>query len=210
MKLPDTKKERIQTIALIIIGIVFVIYVSGSYAIKPIINKRTEQLNRIEEVKSEIEMVQNVIRIVKSSQRLNNSVVAEIIQLTETSNYVMKARLGNYLIGATEIIETVAKRHEIEITSIRELPITDVPNTNKARNPFRLYNIRVNIECGMHDLISLLKDIEESNPYLSISAIEIMGGVASSGEHVTSFSVQWPIWRDDKTITTIMKSSEEA
>ena len=208
MKLPVTKKERIQTIALIIIGVIFIIYVSGSYAIRPMLKKRNDQLNRIEELKSKIEMVENIIHLVKLGKQVNNKVVSEIVQLTETSNYIMKARLGNYLIGATELIEKAAKQEQIPIKSIRELNISDIPGLNKTSNPFRLYNVKVDIECGMHDLVLLLKNIETSNPYLSISEIDITGQSSKAGQHTISFNVQWPIWQDENLIENIIKSSE--
>ena len=208
MKLPDTKKERIQAIALIVIGIIFIIYVSGSYAIRPMLKKINEQLNRIEELNSKIEMVENVIHLVKLGKQVNNKVVSEIVQLTETSNYIMKARLGNYLIGATELIEKAAKQEQIPIESIRELNISDIPGLNKSSNPFRLYTVKINVECGMHDLILLLKNIEASNPYLSISEINITGQSSKAGQHTISFNVQWPIWQDEETIANIIESSK--
>ncbi len=209
MKLPDTKKERIQTIILIIVGIIFVLYVSGSYAIKPLRKKRTDQLNRIEELKSKIEMVKSVIQLVKLGKQVNNDVVAELVQITETSNYVMKAQLGNYLIGATELIEKMAEEEQVALKSIRELNITDIAEANNDSNPFRLYNIRVSIECGIHDLVKLLKNIESSNPYLAISEISIIGQPAQSAEHSISFNIQWPIWKDESIINDIIQSSEE-
>lgn len=208
MKLPETKKERIQTIALIVIGIIFVIYVSGSYAIKPLLNKRTKQLNRIEDLRSKIEMVENVVKLVKSGTKVNTEIITEIVDLTETSNYVMKARLGNYLIGATEIIEEAAKQELISLESIRELNITDIPGLNKLSNPFQLYSVRVSLECGMHDLVLLLRNIETSNPYLAISEISITGQLSKPGEHAVAFTVQWPIWRDEEIIANIIKSAE--
>ncbi len=208
MKLPETKKERNQTIILIIIGIIFIVYVSGSYAIKPLIKKRSDQLNNIEELKSNIEMVENVIKLVKASRQVNRDVVAEIVQLTETSNYVMKARLGNYLIGATELIEKSAKEENVPLESIRELNITDITSVKISNNPFRLYSVKVSLECGMHDLVLLLKNIEASNPYLAISEITITGQPSKWGQHNVEFNVQWPIWRDKEIIAEIIKSCE--
>ena len=209
MKLPDTKKERIQTIALIIIGVIFVIYVSGSYAIKPLLKKRSDQLNGIEDLKSKIEMVENVIHLIKRSQQANAEVVSEILSITETSNYVMKARLGNYLIGATELLEKAAKKTDISIKSIKELSVTAIPSLNKSSNPFQLYTIAISVECGIHDLVLLLNNIEKSNPYLAISKIEIVGRPLKAGEHSISFNVQWPIWKDENTISKIIQSSKE-
>jgi hypothetical protein len=206
MKLPESKKERIQTIALIAIGIIFVIYVGGSYAVKPILKNRTERLRKIEKIKSDIEMVENVIRLVKMGRQVNNKVVAEIVQITETSNYVMKARLGNYLIGATEKIEKAAKDADVKIESITEAGILNIPSSSKDGNPFQLYTVRVSIDGGIHDLVFLLKQIEASNPYLSISEIEITGNSSHADKHRIFFNVQWPIWQDENTISDIIKS----
>lgn len=208
MSLPESKKERIQTIVLIILGIIFVVYVSVNYAIKPSLKKRSEQLSRIEELKSKIKSVESVISLVKSGKKVNRDVVNNIVQITETSNYVMKARLGNYLIGATEIIEAIAKEEGIPLESVRELHITDIPDKNKGSNPFQLYTIKISTICGMHSLISFLKNIEASNPYLSISEIEITGRKKEPGTHFISFNIEWPTWQNEETIASIIQSCE--
>lgn len=209
MKLPDKKKERIQTIALILVGIIFVIYVSGRYALKPLLKKRSDQLTEIKDIRSKIEMAENVIHLIKLSQQANAEVVDKILSITETSHYVMKARLGNYFIGATELIEKSAKQTDIAIKSIKELNITAIPSLNKSSNPFQLYTIGINVECGMHDLVLLLKNIETSNPYLAISKIEIVGRPSKADEHSVSFNVQWPIWQDKDTVSRIIQSNRK-
>lgn len=212
MKFPEDKSERLKIFALIGIGAFFVIYFGVGAAVRPVLQKRKERLARIDELKAKIETAERVIAFVKGSRQLNKDVVAEILQFAEGSNYVLKARYGNFLLEATEIVESLASRAgvAIESESVKRVGVVDIPAKQGATegSAFRLYTVRVEAECGLHDLIRLFRELEASNPYLCIAGFSIAGRPENPAAHAIVFDVQWPIWRDKDLPNEIRRSAE--
>ncbi len=209
MKLPENKKERIQIFVLVGIGLSVLLYLGGSYAIKPLLNKRTERLDKIEALRDEIEMAERGARMVQASKTVNDETVSEILEISEASGYILKARLGNYLLGATEIIEAAARQARVELESVVASSTRDIPARENDPSPFRLYAARVNAACGVHDFVRMVQHLEEGNPFIAITKLSIQGEAARPGTHTTTFDVEWPIWRDEATLTAIKASAKQ-
>lgn len=210
MKLPEERSERIKLFTLIGVVCVFVLYLLGSTAIRPLLKKRADQREQIAQLKTELETAQRVTDFVNSSRAVNAEVIGEIARITEDGNCILKPRLGNYLLEATEIIEAEAKESAVPVASVKEAGISEAPSPGKDSGPgmFNLYTVRVDTQCGMHDLMRLLRGIEQSNPYLSIAGIAITGRGATPAAHSVAFNVQWPIWKDEGALDTIRKLAE--
>ncbi len=207
MKLPDNKKEQIQLIALIIISIIFVVYVAGSLAIKPMMKKRADRLKRIEELKSKIDMAEGLSSMLAKGKKINTDTINQILRTSETNNYIMKSRLGNYLIGATELIDKAAKQEHIIIDDVSNGGISEIPSPRKKEKfPFKFYTAKVTMTGGIHNLLRMIHNLENSNPYLSISRIDITGQEKDAEQHLITFYVQWPIWQDDNMLENLKKS----
>ena len=208
MKLPEAKKERIQIFVLVGIGLCFVLYLGGNYAIKPLLNKRAERLNRIETLRDEIDKVNRIVRMAQVSKSANDDAVSEILDISETWGYVLKARLGNYLLGATEIVENAARQVHVTPESVVEAGIRDLPAREDDPNPFRLYAARVRVDCGLHALVGLARLLEEANPFLAITRVSMAGQPSRPGTQMVTFELEWPIWRDRVTVAAIAESAE--
>jgi len=210
MKLPENKKERIKLFCLIGIFAVFILYFLVRSAAGPMLRMKAEQKEQIAKLKAEIETAQRVTDIVGKTADMNRQTVDEIIRIAETDGFILRPRLGNYLLEATEIIEAKASEAGVSILSVKAAEIAECPVPGDSSSPgtFSLYTARVGMECGMHELISFLRNIEQSNPYLCISGIDIAGRPGDPATHEVTVHVQWPIWRDTETLDSIKKLAE--
>ena len=198
MKLPEDKSERIKLYALFGVGAAFVLYLAGMYAIRPLQNVKQERREKIAALRGDLSKARTVIKLVSRSRRMNADIVDEIMALTERRHHVLRARLGNYLLGASELLETHAVAAGIELKSVSEVGISDPPvgADEVPSSAFRIYTARVETQCGLHALRELIHKIEESNPLIAIASLTISGNPAQPAIHDVRFDIQWPIWRD--------------
>lgn len=205
MKLPEDKGERIKLYALMGVVGVFLLYVGGGYAIKPLLKKRAEWKEQIEKLKLDIETTQRVLDFVGQSEDVNAEVVNEIVRIAQTSNVVLRPRLGNYQLEATERIEQRAAAAGVPIESIRETGVTTAP-WSKDDGAFQAYGVRVETQCGLHDFVRLLQTVQSRNPYLCITDIAVGARPSTPGQHTVSFDLQWPIWKNQDALDEITQT----
>ena len=198
MKLPQEKSERIKLYALFGVGAAFVLYLGGMYAIRPLQNVKQERREKIAARRADLSKARTVIKLVSRSRLMNADIVREIMSLTERNRYVLRARLGNYLLGASELLEEQAAAAGIELKSVTEVGISDPPvgADQVPSSAFRIYTARVETQCGLHALRELIHGIETSNPLVAIAALTVNSNPAQAAIHDVRFDVQWPIWRN--------------
>jgi hypothetical protein len=210
VKLPEDKQERIKIFALIGIGVVFVLYLAFSYGLKPLQDSQRERRAKVDTLDSEIRKADAVIRSVSRSREENVEIVNEILDLAVKKRYCLRARLGNYLLGATERLESAALRAGVKLKSVNELGISDppAPGDRVGSTAFRIYTARVTAEMGLHDLHRLLSIIESGNPLLCVGSLNVTGAPQTPAQHRVQFDVHWPVWRDDGHAERIRASAQ--
>lgn len=197
MKLPEDKKERAKILALIAVGAVGVLYMVIQVGITPLLKSKQAKIARIQELKEELKKARREIDQVPRNRKKNYEGLLRIKEVSE--KYALHPRLGNFLLVVTDILEKRAEKLGIELESIREIGISEIPqNSSKGKeNAFKSYGVSVALTCSFHDVICFLREIESSNPYLCIFGLGITGQPEENPEkHRVSFNVQWPIWAD--------------
>ena len=201
MKLPEDRKERVKVLSLVAIGVVAVLNGLFAGVLRPHIRKQNDRRTRIAELTEQMEKGRrNISRMVKG-QRRNMEVLRDILYVADEKGYILMPRLGNYLLGATEIIESSMQRAGLSGFEVREVGILQLPQppTETVERALKSYSVHIDMECGIHDLVRLLQIIEEENPYVCISGINVEGQVGKPAAHRVGFDVQWPIWVDFET-----------
>ena len=200
MKLPEDKKERAKILILIAIGAVLAVYGVGFLVVKPLLKGKTEQSEQIASLQEKLRRAGLAINRIESDKASISNSLTELDVIANQKGMVLRDRLGNFLLGATEIIDTHAREADISGQVVSENGISKVPQSTKRTAPpiFDTYTVTVHLEAGVHELLRMLQSLERSNPYLCVSSLVITGQPGKPGKHAVSFEVQWPIWADSK------------
>ena len=197
MKLPEDKKERTKVLALIGIGVIFVvglIFKAPVVGVLPLMKSKKDKLAKIEQLKKDTEDANKEIRQHDKDKAENLEVLKKIVN--ESTKHVLKPVLGNYKISASEVIEPIAKKYNLKIQQIKQIGVT----AEASQTSLRAFSARVSLFCGYDELECLVTDIEMSNPLLSVMNISITTqGSESREKHMVSFDVQWPVWAEVDT-----------
>jgi hypothetical protein len=109
---------------------------------------------------------------------------------------MIKPVLNNYVLEATDFIESQGKSVGVKVTGVHEGGFTEVSRLGDIRNA-KAYIVHVNVECGYSDFVKLLHQIESANPYYSVSSITITGQpIKDPRKQLIAFELQWPTWSD--------------
>lgn len=194
MKLPEDKKERTKVLVLIGIGTVILIgliFKAPVVGILPVIASKKAKLEKIEQLKKEIDDANKEIRQLDKDKAENLEVLQKIVN--DSTKFVLKPVLGNYKISASELIEPIIKKYNLKIEQNKQLGVTGEANQTMLRS----FGTRVSLFCGYDDLKNIITEIEMSNPFLSVLNISITAqGIESREKHMVSFDVQWPVWAE--------------
>jgi hypothetical protein len=205
MKWPEDKKERMQWLVMIGIGTVVVLYVAVQFGIMPILKSKKAKLARIEELKVEIANAEKEIKQRTKDEAENKEVLQKIMDISE--KYVLKPVLGlNYKITAGEVIEPVAKKQGLKIDSLRQVAI----GVEASQSSLKAFTARTVLSCGYNDLVKLIREIEASNPFLSVIAVTVTSqGPESPEKHLVTFDVEWPVWADTEMPAKLSKQLKD-
>lgn len=195
MKLPENKSERIKLLILICLaaaGLLFAFWFGLSHMVK----EKKDKTAQIGELDEKIRKANAAVNQARRGMDANTRILEEIADVANRRNFVLHDRLGNYLLGAQEILDAYARSAGVTLDSVVEVGQSQIPGTSVSTNgpAFRSYTVRVSLHAGMHDFIKLLTQIEKGNPFLCVSSITINGNTAKPDVHDISFDVQWPIW----------------
>ncbi|NQT92127.1 MAG: hypothetical protein HQ559_05145 [Lentisphaerae bacterium] len=210
MKLPEQKQDRMKVLAFVFIGAAGVLYAIVQLGITPFLRSRTEKIQRLAELHSAIEDAGLEITRMEKDQEQNREIVLQILDFT--GQHVLRRRLGNLLLGATEVIEShAALMTRGTIDSIREVGVADLPAPKKkaSNSVFRLYTVRVTMQAGLHDLLRFIQSLENENPCLCVSSIGIETRTMERARHLVSIEIQWPVWANPELPAELVEQIEE-
>lgn len=198
MKLPSDKKERTKVLALIAVGVVLAIYGIAAVIVMPLSRIKRERAAAILELDGKLGKARTAVSRMAADRARNSSVLNEIVTTATRGNMVLHDRLGNFLLGASEVVEGHARKCGVPITAPTEIGISQLPQGSSNKDPaaFKSYTAHIGVECGIHDLIRLLSQIETNNPYACISSLAIAAQPDKPEKHSVALDIQWPIWND--------------
>lgn len=210
MKLPEQKKERMQVLVLIFIGAAGVLFAIVQLGITPFLRGRAERIQRLAELNDAIADAELEITRMDRDRQQNREVVLQIQEFTD--RHVLRRRLGNLLLGATEVIETHATlMSRASVDSIREVGVADLPVAKKkvSDSTFRLYTVRVTMQAGIHDIVRFVRSLEIDNPCVCVSSIGIETRPADMARHLVTMEIQWPVWANPALPSELLEQLKE-
>ena len=200
MKLPENKNERVKILALIAMGAVLVLYGLAVGVVQPLFKGKKESSEKIVALQEKLQRASLGINRIEVDRTINSNVLSELTSAANQNGMVLRDRLGNFLLGATEIIDAHAREANISGQVVSENGISQVPPRAERTAPaiLNIYTVTVRLEAGVRDLLRMLQSLERSNPYLCVSSLSIAVQADKPGKHAVAFEVQWPIWADPK------------
>jgi len=194
MKLPEDKKQRTQVLALIGIGavvVVVLIFQMPMVGILPIIKAKKEKRAKIEQLIIDIGKANKEVEQEKKDKVEDINTLKKIRD--NAANYVIVPELGNYEIPAANYIDAIAQKLDLKLEAKRQLGLS----ADNGQTFFRIFSLRVTLECSYEEAVKFVKEVENGNPLISVVNIAITGQSPPKQEkHMVSFDVQWPAWTD--------------
>ncbi len=201
MKLPTEKGERTKLFIACAAGTVALVY--GIYAgiVTPLKNHKLNTEDRIAVVKADVDTAETIIKRVTGQRGANIKTVAQIRAATIDSQYLVRPRLGNYQLAAIEIVDAAARTAAVEVVAINEVGLSTIPQHTgrKTPNAFRSYTLRVSLHAGVRGILAFLRNLEQANPYVCVSALSITVEPSRPEQHNVGFDIQWPAWASEET-----------
>jgi len=131
MKLPENKKERTQVLVLIGLGIVAVCFGIITGIVKPLVAKKKANQEKIQKLTSDIAKARGEIRQMEQVREANVAVMQEITEAADRAT--LRPRLGNYLLSAREVVQRHAAAANLELKSVEEVGILDLPRGSAGK-----------------------------------------------------------------------------
>jgi hypothetical protein len=187
--LSKEKKNMLVLIAVLVIGGVFALYYFG---LSPYLSNRSNSTKELDELTAKIK---NAEEAIEGKTRLS----AEYASCTEEFNRAIEnyiVPMDNPLSWVTEKVYANARRVGVDVQTVAEVGLS-APYWDaaiKSERSVKPYSVRIVTECSYQQLIDLVAALQESNPALCITDINISPQDSAPAKHLLNMTVEWPIW----------------
>lgn len=193
MKLPENKKERMLIYALIgVVGIV-ILAVAILWGILPLLDSRREMESSLVELDDKLKKADRELGYAPAFQREYDDMLAELERIRAEN--VLRPILGSYLVGVTEQIEATARQAGVRTEEVREVGMVSIPRKGQAAGSqvFMSFVVQVGGEGSFEAIARFIKQMEDRNPFFSVSEFSITGQSVSPELQRFSVRMVWPI-----------------
>lgn len=186
------KKEQKQAVVLVamwVLGGVFAVY---QFVLVPFLRDRGKSVGELEELQVQIQKAE-VAMDGQSKVRAEYAEATKHLQ-EATEKYIVP--LENPLSWVTEKVYMHTRRVGVDVQSVAEISGTAPlwKQLTKRQRFFRPYAVRITTFCSYAQLIQIVRSLEESNPFLCVSEINVAGAGHSPMQHSVNVVVEWPMW----------------
>jgi hypothetical protein len=196
MKLPEDKKQRVQVIILICMGIVAALYVVLHAGIIPVTKGLENRKKKLSIVEDKIEKANRDIMQTKRHKARNAELESELANASMA--HLLQHEVGNFLLPAAHHIQKLVEESGIGKHSVRGMGPLQLRQWNKRKNERTVmsYSVRVTVECAYSNLVLFADRMLADNPYVSFSGLSISAQKTHPEKHKMVFDIRWPIWID--------------
>lgn len=193
MKLPESKKDRMVFFALIGVVAIAVIFVAIQWGLLPVLDSKRNLETTLIERQEKLKKARRELDYAPGIQKDYDDVTAQIEKIKREN--VFRPILGSYLVGVSEQIESAAQATGVKIEETREIGVVDIPRKAKdtALKEFKLFAVQVSAYGTYEAITRFLLQMEERNPFFSITDMTITGQPDKPEEQRMSVRMEWPI-----------------
>jgi hypothetical protein len=209
VKIPE--KYRTEIVMAIAILICILLGVGVFYAVRPWYVSRQSMKREHAELRVRID---KALQELRSEERVRAEYEAGALDMRQLSDhYVLQPVLGSFVLAARARLEPLAdKTPRFEIINIREAPakakikgaVKKAGSADKlkkakgaaaapAKRVYKGYGAEVTAAGGYEALTLFVRLVEESNPYLCITDLQVKGQPETPAQHKLVMLVEWPI-----------------
>ncbi len=194
MKLPEDKTERAKVLFVAVVGGVAMIYGAIFGIGNPIVSQTRESKERKQKLTDDVTQAKAMAKRIQTIRTENAAVLREISEVV--SQYLLRDTHGNFLIGARRLIQQAAGTNAAAVMAVEEVGVSvlDRSDDPEKKNVFKAYTARVVVRSGYTQFTRIVRQLEEANPYLCVSQLDILPDEKDRLRHQIGFYVQWPIW----------------
>ena len=203
MRLPEDKRDRTKILLLLALLVGGAFYGVWAFVYHPLVTGRAEALTRRDQLEQELHAARVHIRRMEEMRREMQQVARNLRARSEYD--MIHPRLGNYLLEARETVQRHGRAAGVDQIRVTELDFVHPPRRPDNEPPPRIrgYAVRVTAECSYAQLTHWLELLEEHNALLSVSQLQIAAQPDNPRKHQVGFEVQWPVWINPETRTTV-------
>lgn len=208
IKFQDMSKEQKQKVALGAIVVIATLFACKQFVIAPMLENRAKSREEFETLKAKLVQASVVIRNEAETKRRFNESRASLTQAHR--DHIPSA--DNSLAWATRTIYSQARSLGLDIESVSETDV-DVSGfiaKEQTKRSFKPYAVRISTACGYAQLAEFVRALEEKNPYLCITSIQINGQPNSPERHMVSIVVEWPTWKEVEKARSFLEAANDA
>jgi hypothetical protein len=214
MKLPENKKERIQVMALICIGVFGVLYAAIQLGLSPILDDAKKKRERLSDLQDKVSNAERFMKVRERHTSDNIRAISNIFYISE--NYLLEPEVGNYLLPAKGLVARYTAAVGIPDVSVEGLGQFAIPvsrateASESAKRAFKAYAVRVSCTGTYSNLVALTRIIAQENPMLAFGTVQMSAIRKSPQKHQISLVLRWPIWADQSIVEELRAQYEEA
>ena len=199
IQLPADKGERKKILFMIGLFSVGILYAIVAFGIVPFRARVRADRDRLAELEDLLWQAERDIQQIPRNRDRMIETIDHLLRISQTEQYILQPRLGNYLLVAEAILEEISEQVGVPLHNIRETS-GPPPQRDDSRNElpaFWPYAVSFSLETSIHDLLRFVHALQNDNPYITILNITVSSGSPNGpASHVVNATVQWPVWKD--------------
>lgn len=137
MKLPENKKERIQVIVLICIGVFGVLYAAIQLGISPILDDMKKNRERLQDLKDKVSNAERYLKTKERHEMDNVRTISNMFYISE--QYFLEPEVGNYLLPAKGFVQEYTAAAGIVGAKVEELGQSTIPVPKESTEAERAF-----------------------------------------------------------------------
>jgi hypothetical protein len=211
MNLPDDPKERKKLYVAFGMIAVSILYVGIKYGMEPLMEKRKNRADQVAKLEDQVYNYERKIKKLESCRQELSQLQYKIVTASERQQFILHHNLGNYRLVAESTIMPYFKKANVKVTKTNPVPFageikTEI-NSEGIPNSRRFIPFGLGLTCSgsFLNIVAAIDALERSNPYLSISSLNISSSPDPQNQEVKML-IEWPIWITDDVklaITTV-------
>lgn len=196
MKQAQMTKEQKQKVALVALSVIVVISLFYRFAIIPFVASHAEAEARRDELQSNLDKAEMVIRGEAQSRKQSKDLRNELERIFSKEVPPPDSALA----WVSQAINAQARQMKLDVRSIAEDSAGTMSwdNPELAKRSFKPYAVRVEFSCSFDKVRALVRSLQQSNPCLAVASISVTANPQDVEKPGVVMVLEWPSWKDPK------------
>ena len=209
MKLPESRKERVQVLILLSMGVIFVLFSILEFGVAPLRASIAGRRARLKDLEVKLGDAGLYLEQSTRQQKNSNAMIRELLSLSH--HHLLQDEVGNFLLPATAAIQRFGQAAGVTNIEVRQVGFVNIPQAREthAVRSFKAYKVRATAFCAYSNLVELVGLINDSSPYIAVCGLDIVARPATPMEHAVTLDVQWPVWVDPTVERQLLNELEQ-